>query len=49
MRKLYFGGPITEPDMLFSVWCAVNRITRNGVIIGKENRLDVYDALIAAT
>lgn len=42
-------SPITEPDMLFSVWCAVNRITRNGVIIGKENRLDVYDALIAAT
>ncbi len=42
-------SPITEPNMLHSIWCAVNRITRNGVIIGKENRLDVYDALVAAT
>ncbi len=42
-------SPITEPDMLHSIWCAVNRITRNGIIIGEENRIDVYDALIAAT
>ena len=42
-------SPVTPPDMLHSIWCAVNRITRSGVCIGKENRLGVYDALIAAT
>ena len=35
--------------MLHSVWCAVNRISRNGEIVGEENRIDCYDALIAAT
>ena len=35
--------------MLHSVWCAVNRISRDGVIVGEENRIDCYDALIAAT
>ncbi len=42
-------SPITPPDMLHSIWCAVNRLTRNGVCIGKENRISCYDALIAAT
>jgi len=42
-------SPVTSPDMLHSIWCAVNRITRNGVCIGKENRISCYDALIAAT
>ena len=41
--------PVTPPDMLRSVWSAVNRVTRSGVILGEENRLDVYEALIAAT
>lgn len=41
--------PVTPPDMLHSIWCAVNRVTRSGTVIGEENRLDVYDALIAAT
>ena len=42
-------SPVTPPDMLHSIWCAVNRLTRSGRIIGEENRIDVYDALIAAT
>lgn len=42
-------SPVTPPDMLHSIWCAVNRITRAGVCIGEENRLGIYDALIAAT
>ncbi len=41
--------PVTTPDMLRSVWCAVNRVTRDGVIIGADDRISVYDALIAAT
>ena len=42
-------SPVTKPNMLHSIWCAVNRITRSGRVIGEENKIDVYDALIAAT
>ena len=42
-------SPVTPPNMLHSIWCAVNRMTRNGVCIGKENRISCYDALAAAT
>lgn len=42
-------SPVTRPDMLHSVWCAVNRVTRSGVVVGEENRIDVYDALIGVT
>ena len=41
--------PVTKPEMLHTVWCAVNRITKNGLCIGPENRIDVYDALIGVT
>jgi len=41
--------PVTKPDMLHSIWCAVNRITRQGVHLEKSERVDVYDALMAAT
>lgn len=42
-------SPVTKPDMLHSVWCAVNRQTRLGVEIGPEERVSVYDALKAVT
>jgi len=35
--------------MLHTIWCAVNRITRNGVSIGQEETIGVYDALKAVT
>ena len=35
--------------MLHSVWCAVNRISRSGKIIGKEQRISVGAALKAVT
>lgn len=41
--------PVTKPDMLHSVWCAVNRISRTGNVIGEEQAVDVYDALRAVT
>lgn len=47
--SLHQDCPVTKPDMLHSIWCAVNRITRQGVCLSEEDRLDVYDALIAAT
>lgn len=41
--------PVTKPDMLHSVWCAVNRISRSGKIIGADQRICTYDALKAVT
>ncbi len=41
--------PVTKPDMLHSVWCAVNRVSRNGCKIGENQAIDVYDALKAVT
>lgn len=41
--------PVTKPDMLHSVWCAVNRVTRKGQPIGQEQCINVYEALQAVT
>ncbi len=41
--------PVTKPNMLHSVWCAVNRISRNGAVIGENQRISVYEALKAVT
>ena len=42
-------APVTEPNMLHSVWCAVNRISRGAGIIGEEQAVSVYQALKAIT
>lgn len=42
-------APVINADMLETVWCAVNRITKNGVILGSEERIGVLDALKAVT
>ena len=42
-------SPVTLPDMLHSIWCAVNRQTRKGKILGEENKISCYEALRAAT
>lgn len=47
--SLHQDSPVTPPDMLHSIWCAVNRITRSGAQLDKACALSVYDALIAAT
>lgn len=41
--------PVTRPDMMHSVWCAVNRRTRKGVSIGADETIGVYDALKGIT
>lgn len=38
-----------RPDMLETVWCAVNRVTRQGRVLGREERVDVRTALEAVT
>lgn len=42
-------APVTKPNMLHSVWCAVNRLSREGNTIGEDQRIGVYDALKAVT
>lgn len=41
--------PVTKPDMLHSVWCAVNRVTRKGQPIGQHQCIGVFDALRGVT
>ena len=35
--------------MLDTIWCAVNRVTREGVLLGGEERITPYEALKAVT
>lgn len=42
-------SPVIMPNMLETVWCAVNRISKNGVIIGKDQRISPLDALKGVT
>lgn len=41
--------PVIMPNMLESIWCACKRITKNGIILGKDECISVYDALKAVT
>jgi predicted amidohydrolase YtcJ len=40
---------VTPMDPMFMVWTAVHRISRNGVVIGPDQRVDVWTALKAIT
>lgn len=41
--------PVTAPNMFETIWCAVNRRTRNGIELGKEEVIPVLDAIKAVT
>lgn len=41
--------PVLPPNMLETIWCAVNRKTKDGVILGEEEKISVYEALKAVT
>lgn len=41
--------PVILPDMLETIWCAVNRKTREGIVLGEEEKISVTDALKAVT
>ena len=49
MVNYHQDTPVTKPDMLHSVWCAVTRRSRNGIIIGEEQKVSVFEALKAVT
>lgn len=46
---LHSDCPVTPISPLFSVWIAVNRKTRDGKVLGPEQRIDVLTALKAMT
>ena len=43
------GDPIFGADPLFGIWCAVNRKTRNGVLLGPEERITPLEGIRAYT
>ncbi len=42
-------APVIEPDMIETLWCAVNRKTKGDVTLGAEEAISVMDALRAIT
>ena len=46
---LHQDSPVIEPNMLETIWCAVNRVTKKGTILGKNERIEVIDAIKAVT
>lgn len=42
-------APVIPPDLLETVWCAVDRTTRSGRCLGPEERVEVQTALEAVT
>ncbi|AWP73384.1 amidohydrolase [Bordetella bronchiseptica] len=47
--SLHSDAPITPIGPLFTAWCAVNRVTAGGRILGSQERIPVMDALHAMT
>ena len=46
---IHSDAPVTPMAPLFTAWCAVNRQTRTGAILGPEERISAADALYAIT
>ncbi len=46
---IHSDAPVTPLGPLFTAWCAVNRLTASGQVLGPEERISVADALYAIT
>ena len=46
---IHSDAPVTPLGPLFTAWCAVNRITASGRVLGKSERISVEQALHAVT
>lgn len=46
---IHSDAPVTPLDPLFTAWCAMNRETASGRILGPQERLGIGDALRAVT
>lgn len=42
-------APVIAPNMLETIWCAVNRVTKSGKVLGEDERISVMEALKAVT
>ena len=47
--SIHSDAPVTHLAPLFTAWCAVNRLTASGRVLGAAERLTVHDALRAIT
>jgi len=47
--SIHSDAPVTPVAPLFTMWCAVNRVTRTGMILGEQERLTPMEALRAVT
>jgi len=47
--SIHSDAPITPLGPLFTAWCAVNRLTASGRVLGEGQRIGVMDALHAVT
>ena len=47
--SIHSDAPVTHLAPLFTAWCAVNRVTASGRVLGPAERLTVPDALRAVT
>ena len=47
--NIHNDSPVVPPDMLRLVWCAVERRTRSGVLLGEDQSISVMQALRAIT
>ena len=47
--SIHSDAPVTHLAPLFTAWCAVNRRTSSGRVLGAEERVSVADALHAVT
>ena len=41
--------PVLSPNMIETVWCAVNRISKQGTVIGEQEKISVLDAFKGIT
>ena len=41
--------PVIQPDMLETLWCAVNRVTKSGRRLGSDEAISIEEALKAVT
>lgn len=46
---IHSDAPVTPMAPLFTAWCAVNRLTESGKVLGEYERISVADALYAIT
>ena len=41
--------PVIQPNMLQTIWCAVNRVTKEGIVIGEQEKISPLDAIKGVT